>query len=80
MDNLTAYVRDFSWIITIPTGLMVLIWLFRGRGLRWIALVGIGGFVFFSFSNPVSGGFGGALHQVVNQVVEIVRRIVASLF
>ena len=79
MDSVAVYVSDYWWVIVLPALLMILIWLFQGRGLRWLALFCVTGLVLFYFSDGRSSGFLGALNQFLNQVVDVVRRVGASL-
>jgi putative copper export protein len=79
MDNLATYVGNYWWVIVVPAALMLFIWLFQGPSLRWVVLVGIAGVFFFTFSGASSSGVRGALHQVVDYIVDIIRRIGTSL-
>ena len=78
MDSLTTYLGDYWWVVALPLLLMLLIWFFRGRGLRWILFVCVAAFMFFFFSDGSSSGVGYALTQVVNHVVDVLRQVGAS--
>jgi len=80
MDSLTSYLSDYWWVVALPVMLMMFVWAVWGRGLRWVFLLCVAGLVFFYFSDGKSSGVGSALNQVVNQVVDVLRRVGSSLF
>ena len=80
MDNLVTSDGGYWWLIVMPFALMVFVWLFRGRGIRWVVLAAIAGAFFFTFGGVYSSGAVGAFRQIVGQVIDIVRRFGTSLF
>jgi len=79
MDSLPSLVSDYWWVIVVPAGFMLFLWLFQGRGLRWIVAASVAGLFLLHFSNGRSSSLLDASAQLVHYVADVLRQFARRL-
>jgi len=79
MDSLFSDITGYWWVAALPAVMMVLAWILREKGVRWILLVFVVGLCVLYFSEGTSSSVGSALHQFVDQVVYVIHQAGSSL-